>query len=155
MPKESRGQTLIEVVLAVAIAVIVVYALVALATLSMTYAQPALRRSEATKLANAGMEAFRLERDIQGFNTSDCLTANSLTTYIIKSPPEIVGNCYFLGTSANPYEEIAIRNVTYRRTMRVEDPGPTNIKNVKVTVNWTEGSSERSVTMTGVLTNWR
>ena len=153
MPKNNRGQTLIEVVLAVAIAVIVIYALVALATLSMTYAQSALRRSEATKLANAGMEAFRLERDIQGFS-SDCLSPSTASdTYIIKSPPG-GALCYFLERLFADYEDIFVRNVTYRRIMKVEDAG-TNIKNVKVTVNWTEGSSERSVTMTGILTNWR
>ena len=152
----NKGQTLIEVVLAVAIAVIVIYALVSLATISTLYAQSALRRAEAVKLANAGMEAFRMERDIKGFD-SDCLDSNAGlgNTYIISSSPT---TCVFLelkSLSPLQYEEISPRtNVIYRRSMIVENNGA-NKKNVMVTVKWSEGKSERKVSMTGVLTNWR
>ncbi|MBU1017117.1 MAG: prepilin-type N-terminal cleavage/methylation domain-containing protein [Patescibacteria group bacterium] len=148
----NKGQTLIEVVLAVAIAVIVIYALVSLATISTLYAQSALRRAEAVKLANAGMESFRMERDIGGFD-SDCLSPNGLNnTYIISSSPT---TCAFLETSSNSYESITPRtNVIYRRSMIVANDGA-NKKNVMVTVKWSEGKSERKVSMTGVLTNWR
>ena len=152
MYTNDKGQTLIEVVLAVAIAVIVIYALVSLATISMLYAQSALRRSEAVKLANAGMEAFRLERDMGGFD-SGCLVPNGLNnTYIISDSPT---NCAFLEMTSNPYESITPRtNVIYKRSMTVEDVGADK-KNVRVTVKWTEGTSERKVSMSGVLTNWR
>jgi len=152
MPKNNRGQTLIEVILAVAVAIIVIYALVSLATVSTLYAQSALRRSEAVKLANAGMEAFRLERDIGGFD-SFCLRSNGLdNTYIISSSP---ATCAFLDISDSAYEAITLRtNVVYRRSMVVEDAGDTK-KNIRVTVKWTEGTSERKVSMTGVLADWR
>ncbi|PJE51515.1 hypothetical protein COV27_01910 [candidate division WWE3 bacterium CG10_big_fil_rev_8_21_14_0_10_39_14] len=152
MYTNDKGQTLIEVVLAVAIAVIVIYALVSLATISMLYAQSALRRSEAVKLANAGMEAFRLERDMGGFD-SGCLVPNGLNnTYIISDSPT---TCAFLEMTSNAYESITPRtNVIYKRSMTVEDVGADK-KNVRVTVKWTEGTSERKVSMSGVLTNWR
>ena len=152
MYTNDKGQTLIEVVLAVAIAVIVIYALVSLATISMLYAQSSLRRSEAVKLANAGMEAFRLERDMGGFD-SGCLVPSGLgNTYIISDSPT---TCAFLEMTSNPYESITPRtNVIYKRSMTVEDVGADK-KNVRVTVKWTEGTSERKVSMSGVLTNWR
>jgi len=148
---KDKGQTLLEVILAVAVAIIVIYALVSLATIATLYAQSALRRSEAVELANAGMEAFRLERDLGGFS-SQCLRANDLNnTYIISSSP----TCAFLASSTLPYEEIRPRlNVVYRRSMIVENSG-LNKKYIRVTVKWTEGTSERKVPMTGVLTNWR
>lgn len=151
---KDKGQTLLEVILAVAVAIIVIYALVSLATIATLYAQSALRRSEAVELANAGMEAFRLERDLKGFS-SDCLLANNglNNTYIIIGSP--TGTCVFLALSANLYEEIRPRlNVVYRRSMIVENSG-LNKKYIRVTVYWTEGTSERKVPMTGVLTNWR
>ncbi|MFH1565771.1 MAG: prepilin-type N-terminal cleavage/methylation domain-containing protein, partial [bacterium] len=136
MPKISneKGQTLIEVILAVAIAVIVVYALVSLATIATLYAQSALRRAEAVKLANAGMEAFRLERDIGGFD-SNCLDPNGLNnTYIISPNPT---TCAFLELIVSKYEVITPRtNVAYRRSMTAVDAGA-NKKNIMVTVYWT------------------
>jgi len=151
----SRGQTLIEVVLAVAVAVIVVFSLVALATLSMNYAQSALRRSEAVKLADAGMEAFRLERDTAGFG-SQCLEENAaFTTYAVNQTPAGSGDCNFVNLLSKDHEEITLRsNVTYSRKMVVKNDGADK-KDILVTVKWVEGSSERRVTMSGVLSNWR
>lgn len=142
-----KGQTLIEVVLAVSVAVIVVYALVALATIAMTYAQSAIKRTEATKLANAGMEAFRLERDARGFN-GVCM---NLGTYRIK-PPDIAAPCVYIQTE--PHKEIiTLGNITYFRQMEISGGG--SIKNIKVIVSWNEGSTERHVSMTGILSDWR
>jgi|GEM_PF-6369072 len=61
--KKIKGQSLIEVLLAVAVSIIVIPALISLAVLAMRISQSALIRSQAQKLAQGGIESVRIQRD--------------------------------------------------------------------------------------------
>src|SRR3989344_2806828 len=64
----NKGETLIEVVLAVGLAVMVLFALAVLGSSAIKTGTSSTRRSEAEKLASSGVEAIRYLRDANGFD---------------------------------------------------------------------------------------
>ncbi|PIR42678.1 hypothetical protein CO058_00390 [candidate division WWE3 bacterium CG_4_9_14_0_2_um_filter_35_11] len=66
--KLNRGETLIEVVLAIGLAVMVLFALVVLGSVSVKTSTSSSRRAQAEKLSSSGIEAIRYLRDGFGFD---------------------------------------------------------------------------------------
>lgn len=62
-----KSQALIEVLIAIVLAVMVVFALVILGNLSLKLSRSSLSRSEATKIAAAGIEAVRYAKSVNGY----------------------------------------------------------------------------------------
>lgn len=141
-PSGSRGQSLIETVLAIAIAIIVIVALVSLATFALRFSRSAYLRSQANKLANSGMELFRYQRDIAGLETL------SEGHYLIDPNgvlADLPGGGYAsIGGSLTPFE----------RLMYVRDLGDDR-RQVTVTVRWKEGADYRQIILSSYLSNWR
>src|SRR3989344_9530834 len=82
----NKGETLIEVVLAVGLAVMVLFALVVLGSSAIKTGTSSTRRSEAEKLASSGVEAVRYWRDANGFDslTDGCYQIDSSGSSVSK-----------------------------------------------------------------------
>src|SRR3989344_1425088 len=66
--KNPSGQTLLEIVIAIGLATMILVALVILGAASLKTATSTLKRAEANKLAESGLEAARYHRDAAGFD---------------------------------------------------------------------------------------
>lgn len=135
--KNRKSQTLIEVVLAMALAVIVVVAIVILTNVTLRNSKSALRRSEAAKLANAGIEAVRYAKDASGASCGySTLTAGC---YQLSNGGPICGaldSALCTGVSINLDGEL------YTRIIDIADNGTTKL--VTVTVKWPEATGSRT-----------
>lgn len=158
----KKGQTLIEIAVALGISTIVIVALVILAASGLRNAQDTIRRTESNKMANAGIEAVIYYKNAFGFN--------SATNF-----PQEIGEagkyCYNMldsgsSTSLDKIPDCSLNdgyvtvyspttNLSYDRKITVVKDGP-NTYTVYSTVNWTVvGNKENSVSVKRVLTNWK
>ncbi|OGE14987.1 hypothetical protein A3F00_05035 [Candidatus Daviesbacteria bacterium RIFCSPHIGHO2_12_FULL_37_11] len=95
----SSGQTLLEVIVVIAVGIIIVGVLVFATIFSLRNANSAKTNAQATKLAQEGLEKVRISRDrsgtIAGFPPGSWVDATFWSTNISVStciPPQ---NCYF------------------------------------------------------------
>lgn len=121
----EKGQTLVEVVVALGVAVLVIIALVAATTTSVRNAQFAKNQSLATKYAQEGMEKVRALRD------------QNPTTFWSKT-----------GTETETLG-IFTRKITYNEIIDNQK------MEVTVTVSWTEGSVTHKSEQVSYFTNWQ
>jgi len=144
MKSFRQGQTLIEVIMSIAIAAIVIVALVVLATSSLRSAQASLRKSESGKFANAGIEAVIYFKNVQGFS--------AIST----------GNYSLVGTDAGntvlePSSEwvsiVSPSGLTYQRNIKVINTGGT--LDVTATVKWLDTQGEKQTQVRRLVTDWR
>lgn len=160
--KNKKGQTLIEIAVALGIATIVIVALVILAANGLRNAQDTIRRTESNKMANAGIEAVIYYKNAFGFNSSENF-------------PQDIGEaskyCYTLqnsdlGTTLDRILDCSVddgyvtvisptTNLSYDRKITVvKDSADTYT--VYSTISWTVvGNKENSVSVKRVLTNWK
>lgn len=121
----EKGQTLVEVVVALGVAILVITALVAATTTAVRNAQFAKNQSLATKYAQEGMEKARTLRD------------QNPTSFWNKSGSESEAIGIF--TRVTTYNEL-------ENDKKME---------VKVTVSWTEGSRTHKSEQVSYLTKWQ
>ncbi len=126
--KQNKGQSLVEVVLALGVAVVVILALVRATVVSMRNANFAKNESLATKYAQEAIESVRLLRDKSDWET---FTPNNC-----KNPPD-------LDTLPFPFS----RTITCT--------GDENTRNVTVKVEWTDGIGTHETKLETKLTNWK
>lgn len=129
--KNQKGQSLIEVIVALAVAVIVILALVRVTVTSIRNANFAKNRASATKYAQETIEKVRGYRD-----QADWSTFTSTFTDGCQSPP---------GLDPLPPQ--------FNRT--IECFGSDDMREVKVTVSWTDAQGDHSSELTTRLTNWK
>lgn len=148
--KNRKGETLIEVVLAVGLAVMVLFALVVLGSSAVKTGTSSSRRAEAEKLASSGVEAIRYLRDANGFDSLElgCYTIDSTGSSVSK----------INDTCADPASRIEINLGTgdsFDRKIEVAAyAGSTTMKKVTSTARWVESSGTRSVVISTVLSEW-
>ena len=143
----NLGQSLIEVVVSVGIAVLLATALITTALITQKTARSAKNNTIATKLAQESVEKIRVFRDRNGFG----VLAN--------------GSCYTLDSS-NPSplvwqlkecidgEVIRREENTYIRKIAIVDTATLNNKLITVTVSWEEPSGGKSVSTQTILSQW-
>jgi|GEM_PF-6566754 len=159
---KKNGQTLIEIALALGIATIVIVALVILAANGLRNAQDTIRRTESTKMANAGIEAVIYYKNAFGFSSSDnfpqgigeeyCYGLEYVGGYSTQLK-QLDTNC----TVDGGYELVSSpsTNLTYNRKISVIRTD-TNIYTVYTTVKWVvAGNKINSVSVKRILTNWK
>ncbi len=149
--KNLKGETLIEVVLAVGLAVMVLFALVVLGSTAVKTGTSSSRRAEAEKLASSGVEAIRYKRDASGFDslTNGCYQINGSD---VQATADCVNNAWVtisLGTGNFFDRKIEISSYAGSATM----------KKITSTARWVEtggaGSGEtKSVVISTVLSKW-
>lgn len=122
--KSQKGQTIIEILIAIAVGALVLTAIAATATVTVSNAEFAQRKTEAVKYLEEGVENVRIARD----------NADSWTDFINLSwDDETIGN--------------------YTRETTVTDTGPNEVT-VTVVVKWIDAKGTHEVTSTTILSNW-
>lgn len=141
----QTGQTLIEALLAIAVAIIVVVGLVGMAVVSMRSANYSKNQAEAVRLARSQLELLRNMRDTSWSDFSLNLTGNScgttgccVTTVITTYSPAActVNNTFDVKFTSSPV--IIVDEVT-----------------INTVVTFSEGAVVRTVPLTETFTNWR
>lgn len=139
-----RGSTLVESVIALGLASVVITAIVGSVVTSLAASTSAKTRTTATRYAEEGVEAARLTRDSQSWNTFFALAGTA--TYH-------VGSDFKLTTGA----DTNISSI-YTRTIKLTNisnpPGSNDKVQVNVTVNWTDRGKTEAVNLVSYLTKW-
>lgn len=142
------GQSLIEVVVSLGVAVILAVSLISTSLITQRTARTAKNNNAATKLTQESTEKIRVFRDRQGFialRTGLCLALDSgdvdplnwkLNTCVVSS-----------GESLN------FNNTNFERKIKIEDSG-NNTKLVTVTVAWKESGGVQTVKNQTFLSKW-
>lgn len=137
----KKGQTLLEVVAAIALVTIVVTALVGLAVAAVRSANISKNRAQATSYAQEGLEALRSIRDRSFDELKNCCT--TATCQLV--PPGAQWTCI-----NGPGETSSIFTRSFTKT-EVES----GKLRVVMIVAWTDNAGDHNVTLVSWLTDWR
>jgi Tfp pilus assembly protein PilV len=164
--KNQQGQSLIEVVIALSIAIVVAVAFTNVTITSVRNAQFAKNQNLATKYAQQTIEYIRAIRDqdrIVGYpNSGDTWSALWNTTI------GTTGQCFNLqkatiqlarATSCASDDTIADKdgtNTIFLREIKISDDGTIREKkNIDVTVYWTDSKGTHNAVVSTYLTKWQ
>ena len=139
MPNKKKSQTLIEVVISVALAVMVISALLVLGAASSKTVASSLRRTQATKLATDKVEEARYIRDQFGYDN-------------------VVADFTSGNVSLPATESVEVGSNTYTRTVTITTNTDPAYKAITVMVKWDEtagSQSTKSVTIPTILSDWK
>jgi Tfp pilus assembly protein PilV len=142
--KSTSGQSLIEVLTALAVVLLVLVALIRATTISMRSGGVSKAQAQATGYAQEAIEWIRAERDKDWDEVSTrvgtfCLNLEPLDW------PLTAGDCSDFGLAGRFKREATLTSVG----------GAGNQVEVKVVVSWQEAGGEHQSVLTTYLTNWR
>ncbi|MDP2874215.1 MAG: hypothetical protein Q8N84_02915 [bacterium] len=142
----ESGQSLVEAMIALGVAVIVIVALVNLSLVALRSSTVAQNQLTAKNLANQGLEIVRSLRDSGWSNlpeppSTDPYYLNSDKTALVTTPAEEIAK---EATAGFFTREIYISNV-----------GGDQKKQITCVVKWTDSSGGQQVAVSTYLTNWR
>lgn len=147
MRKTLSGQSMIEVVVGLAVATLLAVALISTTLYTQKLSRSAKNNTQASKLAQQAIEQVRVVRDRQGFAA---LTNNAPgSCYRVDTVDPNNPSTWVLTASGCPYAvPLAVTGETaFTRTIVITDGNfPANEKKVTVTVSWTEGATPMTVT---------
>ncbi|MBI2327020.1 hypothetical protein HYU92_01765 [Candidatus Curtissbacteria bacterium] len=146
------GQTLIEVVVAMAIVVLLGISIISINLVTQKSARSARNNVQATNLASQNIEQMRVFRDRKGFSALTDATCYYLANAYTNPDP----NTWSLtACSGPPYEgeSISLNNTTFRRKIDISTV-VAGKKQVRVTVVWQDSGGAQSVLATTFLTLW-
>lgn len=143
MRKFNKGQTLVEVIMSMGVAVIVIVALVILATSALRNAQESLRKSESGKLANAGVEAAIYFKNVWGF---DQLPSGNYQLLGSESGTVLQPSAEWINVSTPS-------GLTYRRNISITNASGT--MTIISTVAWDDTQGEKQTQVQRVVTDWK
>jgi len=144
--KFSKGQSLIEVVVAVGAMSLLLVALLTTVSLSVKNSRVAKDRNQAVALAQEGVELMRTYRDVSYTN----FEALADTTSYDLPYNWTVGDGLSTGCQVDSF---SIRDF-YRRCVVLDDSGIVDGVEVEVTVEWQEGSKVNQVVQTTRMSKW-
>lgn len=141
--RAQAGQTLVEVMVALGVAVTIIVALVTATVSSMRNAQFAKLQAQATKLSQEALEKARAQRDQQGWATfkSGFVDVRCLPS----SGTWSSSGC----TETDKIEGVFLRNVNFADVSGEEK------KSVTVTTSWTDANGTHQSTLATYLTKWQ
>lgn len=142
------GQSLIEVIVSVGIAVILAIALISAGLISNKAARSARNNTQATKLTEQAIEQIRVFRDRQGYGA----LTNEPTCYLINMPGADPAT-WTLTTSGCP-QTITQGNVDFSRKLTIVDGASANTKLITATVTWADSGGTQTVTSQTILSLW-
>lgn len=141
----SRGQTLLELVVAIGVVAIVITALVAAVTASLRYSQSTRLRSRGIKYAQEGLELSRKLRDTNTWNIFQAYADGSGSWCLDETGVWAVD-------AANGTCPVSVGNDFWRRVHFVwNDP----IMEVTVNVSWGERNTPSSIELKTHFTQWK
>lgn len=180
---QQKGQTLIELVVSIAIVLIIITGVTILTIQGIQNSQFSRNQVQATKLAQEGIEKMRTIRDNKFTVCGDSVGANVVKTnglwstncgsgnacrYLISQTAGLCGTPGVATTtlwinytaSTTQTENITLSGVVFKRIVTVTDGqnlagtfSPTSVKDVTVTVTWTDSSGTHNSNVSTSLTN--
>ena len=159
----KKGQSLIEVVIALAVVVALAISLVTASLITQKTSRSATSNTEATKLVQENIEQIRVFRDRKGFSAltnspaSGC-TGGGLVLVTTNSDPLqwTLSNSLSTPSVACP-ETKTLGQTNFSRKLTISDPASASLigkqKKVVVTVSWMDSSGTQSVSNDTVLSN--
>lgn len=162
----SKGQSLLELVIGLGLLTVVITVLTITTIGGLRNSQFSKNQTQATKLAQEGLEKVRAIRDrnyavcgpnnITNWSSIYTLNCSQTCPYILKTGAPSCGSVsadFWLSYSAVP-EAIMADGVNFNRLVSVKDFGnPSDItqKEITVTVSWTDLSGTHSSKLTTIL----
>ena len=157
----SNGQSLMELVVVIAVIIIVVAALTFATIASLRNASFSQNQAQATKLAQEGLEKMRSlrDRDTTGagiWSTSTSCSSSVPSTCPVTQSSCPAGGCYFFFNSSNVLKNgtaansEAISPGNFKRQFFIEDIG-VDQKKVTVVVTWIDVSGPHESRLTTIL----
>lgn len=154
---ESYGQTLFELVIALAVVVLVITGIVHAVTTAIKNSTFARNKSEATRYAQETLEWVKTERDKKSWSdfTGNALSLTSdscMPTLAWPTSPSLCDT----GSDSNK-----IQNTIFFREIKVLDANSTSCGsgdtscNITVEVFWLDGSTTHTSTLQTRVTNWK
>ncbi len=144
----SFGQMLLEVVIALMVAVVAIIALVSVATKGVTDATLSENRNVAARYAQEGFEQVRIVRDRQGWEVFSQYSTSA------------GDNCYKVNTTnwtlerINCSDYVLLSNPIFSRKITLTGDGDL-LRIVRVEVKWTDSSGEQKSVVESKLTKWK
>jgi Tfp pilus assembly protein PilV len=142
----SRGQTLLELVIAMGVVAVIVTGLVVASTASLRYSQDSRLRSGGVKYAQEAIEVVRQIRDTQPWTTFEAYSTGTSKTWCLSSAGVFSdqggGECPLISVGS-PFT----RSVTFTWN----DP----IMEVTSEVRWQVGSTQASTQLKTYFTQWK
>ncbi len=140
----SPGQTIVEVLIAVAVMALVLTAVAAVLSMSVKNSAETRFKAVATQKAQQAVEVYRRERKVLGWTNFIANVGNG--TYCLNELPTNSDEFKALANGACG-EGIAEAGTEFTREALVSQPAA-NVVRVVVTVSWQDGNRTRSVVVT-------
>ena len=149
--KLLRGQSLIEVVVALAVVTLLAISLVSTSLVTQRASRSAKNSTQATKLVEQNIEQIRVFRDRKGF---DAIPVSTTSCYILSASDPNPGNWSLSTTNCTTGGEIiTLNNTSFNRKIAITLP-VANKKLIEVTVTWTDSGGSQTVKSQTFLTSW-
>ncbi len=149
MKKHLSGQSLIEVIVSVGIAVVLAIAVISASLVSNKTARTAKTSTQATKLAEEYIEQIRVFRDRKGYSA----LSNEPTCYRINMPDPDPTN-WSLTTSGCP-QTVNQSGIDFSRSLIIADGSSANTKLITAKVTWVDSGGTQTVTSQTILSQWQ
>lgn len=175
--RNQSGQTLVELVISMALILIVITAVTILTVKGLQNSQFSRNQVQATKLAQEGIEKMRTIRDnnytVCGWSTSaNTVAPNGLWSAVCPGSgcryllQQTAGTCGSTATSAlwinftastTATENVTIGGVTFKRVITVTNENDltgaatSNVKKVNVSVSWTDSGGAHNSNIETIL----
>ena len=150
------GQSLIEVVVSIGIAVILAISLITTSLITQKSSRSARNNSQATKLVQQTLEQWRVYRDRYGFAALPNVPPPTPAWYCLNTPNSDPSSWAWDNTSCTTTQTISLDNSNFTRKIEVLNQGVSNEKRlITVTVSWDESGQTRSVKSQTFLSLWQ
>ena len=158
MKSLNRGQSLIEMIVAIVIIVTVIVALVGIATLAVNRSRFAKEQAQARSFAQEGMEWVRAERDKswEVFRNRLGPPWGTEKTYCFNDPimAWTAGACAGYDLVSVFKREAILNTVALNASCQGDGPNAKCVE-VKITVSWQEGGRTHKSEQRTYLTEWQ
>src|SRR3989344_7347794 len=146
------GQSMIEVVVSIAVVVVLAISLITTTLITQKTASSAKNNSQATKMAQKAFEQVRIYRDRRGFSSLPAL--DGCYNLVTNNNPDPSGWSFDpINCNTGVAEKITPDNIDFYRKIQFTNV-PSSEKKIIVTVTWTESASQQSVVHTSLITSW-
>lgn len=147
----EKGQSLIEVLTALAVVLLVIVALIRATTTSMKGSDFAKTQASATSYGQEAIEWIRAERDKSWDDFYSKATPDPGLVYCLNSGLTLLSE---LSEGACTGDDSYSLDGKFKREATLTDLGGNKIE-VKVTVSWQDSSGDHQSQLSTYLTNWR
>ena len=153
----SSGQSLVEVVVSIGIAVILAISLITTSLITQKSSRSARNNSQATKLVQQTLEQLRVLRDRKGFSVTTFPSAPTATCFTFNSTDPDLDNWALSAAASCPsLQTIPLDVTTFNRNIEMINQGASNEKRlITVTVSWDESGQARMVKSQTFLSLWQ